>query len=402
MKKFLSRLRSIFFYCGLKKEEYDSIRHLIARRNGHTLRYTSVLAILFGLVFFIINLFLNSILFPYLLIFFGSLVIYALRKLLKRKLESFSLVLCYMQMILIFIYAIILSIQPRTQAIPATSIIVFLAVLPPAIDDRPIRMTAVVAFFSGVYLAFSYYFKTPEAFSFDVMNTITFFVVGVVVYIVICARNVREINQGVRIERFHKELISSLALVIEARDENTGDHIARSQDFVRAITEKMKDSGDYPSLGDDFYEDVVQAAPMHDIGKIRITDVILNKPGKLTPEEFDKMKLHTVYGAKLIDNTIKSEDEKDYFDITRNIALYHHERYDANGYPEKIGGENIPIEARIMSLADVYDALISERVYKKAMPKEQAIEVIRDGRGTQFDPVLTDLFLDYLENEGKD
>ena len=109
------------------------------------------------------------------------------------------------------------------------------------------------------------------------------------------------------------------------------------------------------------------------------------------------MKKHASYGGEIIKKTLKNLGDKDYYEVAYNIAKYHHERYDGTGYPAGLKGEEIPLEARIMALADVYEALISERVYKKAFPKEKAIEIIRDGRGTQFDPILTDLFLSVLD-----
>ena len=140
------------------------------------------------------------------------------------------------------------------------------------------------------------------------------------------------------------------------------------------------------------------AAAMHDIGKIKIPDRILNKPGRLTDEEYDIMKKHSIYGAEIIRKAMGDIEETDYITVAYNIARYHHERYDGKGYPDGLKGEDIPLEARVMALADVYDALISERVYKKAFSVEKAKEIILDGSGTQFDPCLVPLFLECVGN----
>ena len=155
----------------------------------------------------------------------------------------------------------------------------------------------------------------------------------------------------------------------------------------------MSKTREYPQLTTEYRENILRATPMHDIGKIKIPDHILNKPARLTPEEFDIIRKHSRFGADILDRTLQGLEEDDYFEIAHNIALYHHERYDGSGYPEGLSGEDIPLEARIMALADVYDALISRRVYKEAYPKEEAMEIIRSGSGSFFDPRLTELFL---------
>ncbi len=146
-------------------------------------------------------------------------------------------------------------------------------------------------------------------------------------------------------------------------------------------------------LTEEYIGDVFKSAPLHDIGKIKIPDSILNKPGKLTPEEFDIMKKHSEYGGEVIDELIESLTEASYLEIARDIALYHHERWDGSGYPKGLKGEEIPLSARIMAVADVFDALVSERVYKKAFSFEKAMEIIREESGTHFDPRIVKAFV---------
>lgn len=389
-------LERFFLYCTLTKSEYSLISPMVWLRNRRTLRITSVLSALMGLMFYVINKLTHSaVLFPYLFLFFGSAVIRLSLRLMKRteKREWISMLLCYTQMILVCVYAGLLSTQESNYAIPATSIIVFIALLPLSIDDRPIRMYCVMLLESAGYLLVSYNMKSQSAYSLDLLNTATFCIVGMVMYSVICVRNVREIHQGAKVEKIQQSIISSLAEVVEERDESTGGHIQRTSDYVSGLIALMREKNKYSGLTDDYCKNVTLAAPMHDIGKIKIPDAILNKPGKLTEEEYEIMKKHSEFGAEIIRKTMKDVEEEAYFNVACNMAKYHHERYDGKGYPDALKGEEIPLEARIMALADVYDALISERVYKKAFSKEKAREIILEGAGTQFDPDLVPLFL---------
>lgn len=394
-----NRLRRFLLSCGLDSQEYSAICPLIWRRNTEVLFITSALAALMGLGFLFLNHLLQSgIWLPYLFLLCGSAVILVLLLLLRgKRSERVGILLCYGQMVLVCAYASLLSTQTNNYAIPATSVIVFIALLPQSIDDRPVRMYGVMVLESVAYLTVSYWKKSPHAFALDAMNIATFLLVGMVLYAVICTRNVREIHQSVRVERIQQNIITALATVVEERDENTGGHIQRTEGYVEKLVERMKQSERYAHLTSDYYRNVVLAAPLHDIGKIKIPDQILNKPGRLTEEEFDIMKQHCVYGAAFIQRTMKDVEEEEYYDIAYNIAKYHHERYDGKGYPEGLAGEAIPLEARIMALADVYDALVSKRVYKKVFSKEKARSIIREGCGTQFDPHLTPLFLKCVE-----
>ena len=391
-------LKSFLLYCGLDREEYDLIRQLIWSRNTATLKITSLLAVGMGLCFLVINIIMNSgVLVPYLFLLCGSLIILMILFLMpKDKAESYGLLLCYGQMILVCAYAAILSTQKTNYAIPATSVVVFIALMPQSIDDRPLRMYAVMLLESAAYLTVSYIEKSEHAFSLDMMNILTFLIVGMILYAVICIRNVRELHQSVRVEKIQQNSISALATVVEERDENTGGHIQRTEDYVARLAALMKKQERYAGLTDEYYRNVILAAPLHDIGKIRIPDVILNKPGRLSDDEYAVMKTHAECGGEIIRKTMRDIEEEDYYNIACNLTRHHHERYDGKGYPDGLKGEEIPLEARMMALADVYDALISERVYKKAYSKEYAIHIIEEGSGTQFDPELAKLFLECI------
>jgi energy-coupling factor transport system substrate-specific component len=184
--------------------------------------------------------------------------------------------------------------------------------------------------------------------------------------------------------------------MVESRDQNTGDHVKNTAEYTRIIMDEMVKEGIYKDLlTPELISDIYHSAPLHDVGKISISDTILNKPGKLTDEEFEKMKSHSEEGAMIIDRVMNSMPQSDagYLKEARNLALYHHEKWDGTGYPTGLSGEEIPLSARIMAVADVFDALISERSYKKAFSFEKAIEIIKESSGTHFDPNIVKAFL---------
>ncbi|MDO4845198.1 MAG: HD domain-containing protein [Oscillospiraceae bacterium] len=396
-----ARAKGFLRHCGIGKEDFDAIRPLLWDRNVKAIRITALLSGGIGAVFLALNLLMRSGRWiPYVFLLLGSaLTLFLLAWMGKKERvrEIWRILVCYAHIILVCIYAGILSTQQSNYSVPATSTIVFIALLPLCIDDRPIRMFAVMLCETAGYLTVSYYLKAPGAFSLDLMNGLTFCVVGMVLYGIICARNVREIHQSARVERIQRSIISSLAAVVEERDESTGDHIQRTERHVERLLRRMKKRAKYADLTKEYCANVVLAAPMHDIGKIRIPDAILNKPGRLTPEEYEIMKTHSAFGGEIVKKTMANVEEQAYCDVAYNIARYHHERYDGTGYPDGLKGEQIPLEARIMALADVYDALVSERVYKAPYPKEKAKRIIQEGSGMQFDPALVPIFLECVE-----
>jgi response regulator RpfG family c-di-GMP phosphodiesterase len=198
------------------------------------------------------------------------------------------------------------------------------------------------------------------------------------------------------INKLQNGLILVLADMVESRDQCTGDHVRKTAAYTGIIMRELKKEGIYTDqLNDEFINDVVNSAPLHDIGKIQVSDTILNKPGKLTDEEFAKMKTHTTAGAEVIAhamNTVSGIDSA-YLKEAKNLAHYHHEKWDGSGYPSGLKGEEIPLSARIMAVADVFDALVSKRSYKDGFPFEKAMEIIREGSGKHFDPKIVDAFM---------
>ena len=195
------------------------------------------------------------------------------------------------------------------------------------------------------------------------------------------------------IRKMHTAFLITLADMVESRDQNTGDHVRKTASYVKIILDELKREGVYTEqLTEKYIGDVVSSAPLHDVGKINISDIILNKPGKLTDEEFEIMKTHTTAGGNIISSIIDKIPDSDYLLEAKNLAMYHHEKWNGKGYPAGLAGEDIPLSARVMAVADVFDALISDRCYKKGFPYDKAFSIIREERGRQFDPKIVDAF----------
>lgn len=209
-------------------------------------------------------------------------------------------------------------------------------------------------------------------------------------------RSIRRLSDST--EKMQDGLIVTMADMVENRDSDTGAHIQKTAAYVKIIVEGLKRKGYYAEkITPKFMSDVVRSAPLHDVGKINIPDAVLNKPGKLTDEEFEIMKTHTTAGKQIMEHAISTVEGDSYLKEARNMAAYHHERWDGRGYPERLHGEIIPLSARIMAVADVFDALTSPRVYKPAFPLEKALSIIEEGRGTQFDAKCVEVFMESLD-----
>ena len=194
------------------------------------------------------------------------------------------------------------------------------------------------------------------------------------------------LQRTMELQNTRLELIRCLGQAAEYKDNETGLHVIRMSHYARIIAQRL-------DRGNDWIQLVFQASPMHDVGKIGIPDSILSKPGKLTDEEWDIMRKHPEYGAEII-----GEHPSLLLSMAREIALTHHEKWDGTGYPYGLKGEDIPLSGRIVAIADVFDALTSERPYKRAWPVEDAVELIRDNAGKHFDPKLVSIFLEELES----
>jgi len=189
--------------------------------------------------------------------------------------------------------------------------------------------------------------------------------------------------------------ILAMASLAETRDSETGNHIRRTQHYVKALAEGLKSHARFSAfLTDHNIQMLFKSAPLHDIGKVGIPDRILLKPGRFSPDEFEIMKTHTTLGRDAIAHAEASLGTRvEFLTMAKDIALFHQEKWDGSGYPAGLQGDAIPVAARLMAVADVYDALISRRVYKEGMPHERAVEIIKEGRGKHFDPDMVDCFL---------
>ena len=214
------------------------------------------------------------------------------------------------------------------------------------------------------------------------------------------AQTVTIASRTERISKIQNAVIIGMANLIEERDNSTGKHVRNAQHYVEMICDSLMAKGLFPDiLTDDYRNNTVKAAPLHDVGKIRIPDAILQKPGRLTPEEFEVIKTHTTIGEAIINNILGDVEESEYLEIARQIALRHHEKWDGSGYPDGLKGEEIPLCARIMAIADVFDALYEDRCYKKGIrPLRKAVDIIEADKGTHFDPDIADVFIGLYED----
>ena len=208
---------------------------------------------------------------------------------------------------------------------------------------------------------------------------------------------VKESQQAVR--DIHNATISVIADVVESRDKITGGHIERTQAYLEILVNELIRSGTYTDeISNWDISLLLPSAQLHDVGKINISDLILNKPGKLTDKEFELIKSHCAEGERIVDRIIGKTKDDGFLLHAKKFAGYHHEKWDGTGYPRGLRGKEIPLEGRIMAIADVYDALISERPYKKPFTHEQAVEIIKNGNGTHFDPKIAEAFLSIAED----
>lgn len=206
-------------------------------------------------------------------------------------------------------------------------------------------------------------------------------------------------RHNARIAGIQESTIIGMANLIESRDGSTGEHVKNTAAYVGLLADAALKAGLYPeTVTPHFVELVKKAAPLHDVGKIVVPDQILNKPGRLTPEEFKVMQAHAAEGGDIVREVLAGVTEPEYTDIAADIASYHHEKWNGSGYPEGLAGEDIPVAARIMAIADVYDALVSKRVYKDPVSPEEALAIIERDAGSHFDPQLVPLFLNLMRD----
>lgn len=223
-----------------------------------------------------------------------------------------------------------------------------------------------------------------------------------VIFTMLCSRTVLLLrnlaNTTEALSNYHKEMVMGFATLVENKDGSTGGHIKRTTMYVKLLAEEVRRRGYYEGvLTDDYIETLGMAAPMHDIGKISVPDVILQKPGRLTDEEFETIKQHAASGGKIIQETFGHLENEQYTQMAYEVAMFHHEKWNGKGYPTGLKWKEIPLCARIMAIADVFDAVSAKRCYRDAMPLDKCFEIIQEGSGQDFDPLLVEVFLDIRE-----
>ena len=212
-------------------------------------------------------------------------------------------------------------------------------------------------------------------------------------------KKVTEVERSkLEVIKMQNHTIESLSNLVENRDEDTGEHVRRTRAYVELLAVQLMKNNHYSDiLNPRYIRFLKRAAPMHDIGKIVVPDAILKKPGRLTHDEFSQMKRHASEGGRIVHEILDGYEDPEYIQITADIAKHHHEKWNGTGYPDKLKGENIPLCARIMAIADVFDALVSPRIYKAPLTYEEAFRIIEEESGTHFDPVIAEEFLKIKE-----
>lgn len=276
----------------------------------------------------------------------------------------------------------------------------------------PFVLFTVMEIMGGFFFP-KYQINQVAAFAIKITNislSITVIIIMVLIFAYVVHRSETNLENEVRIQsdklqeqnekliKLQTNTIISLSNLVENRDADTGEHVRRTSAYVNLLANETRKRGYYGDiLTDEYITRVVRAAPMHDIGKIVVSDLILKKPGKLTSEEFDEMKKHTLEGGRIIKEVLGNQEDKEYIKIASEIATYHHEKWNGSGYPYQKSEVNIPLSARIMAIADVFDALVSPRCYKEPFPVDKAFQIIQDSTGSHFDPILAKVFLESKE-----
>ena len=227
-----------------------------------------------------------------------------------------------------------------------------------------------------------------------------------VIFTKLCTRTVALLGKMIHAvegqEKYHNEMVMGFATLVENKDGSTGGHIRRTSLYVKLLAEELSRRGLYEDvLTEEYVDNLCKAAPMHDIGKIAVPDNILQKPGKLTDEEYDRMKQHSVKGGEIVKATFGHLEDEAYTQMAYEVARFHHEKWNGKGYPEGLKEREIPLAARIMAIADVFDAVSEKRCYRDAMPLDKCFDIILEGSGKDFEPLLVEVFLDIRDEVEK-
>jgi HD-GYP domain-containing protein (c-di-GMP phosphodiesterase class II) len=321
--------------------------------------------------------------------------------------------------ILYIVYASALYVMPSANNVsPMVFVTVFLFTMMPDFQPKVFISTtlffliAIVSILFHIYVLGDEFFNSYSEYAITVANCVLFILIVIITKLLLYNSKVRNYVLNSKLQHYSHNLeemvnqktativelknaiMETIADLVEHRDDTTGGHVSRTSRYLKIVMELMLKEGLYRDQTESWdVNQLVLSAQLHDVGKIAIDDSILRKPAKLDADEFEKMKKHTTFGGEIIKEIQDKASESEFLNDAYVFAVYHHEKWDGSGYPFGLTGEKIPLPARLMAIIDVYDALISERPYKKAFSHEESINIIKEGKGTHFDPYLVDIFL---------
>lgn len=382
-------------------ENEKDANFVVARVMRITFIFFTVLFLLNVIGVFVVNKTVMTIAY-----IFGSLLLFLPTILLKICKEKYV----FIKIVNVCVAVILMSLLSATLNFHVIVFFVFPIVISSLYFSKRLNIFATVLTVIGVSCGelFSYFFETVRDKNWtDIYGLVVFGIVPRDILIIAMGSIFTMLSERTttllrklltaekNLKKNHKEMIIGFATLVENKDGSTGGHIKRTSIYVKLLANELRKRGYYTDiLTDEYLENLYQAAPMHDIGKIAVPDVILQKPGKLTDEEFDVIKQHTVNGGKIIKETFVRMNNHSYSRVAYEVAKYHHEKWNGNGYPKGLKEDKIPLCARIMSIADVFDAVSEKRCYRDALPLEQCFSIIEEGKGRDFEPILVDVFLD--------
>ena len=401
------------FYSGLSKEDFKRVSKPVAEVNRKSLMFFSIVSGVFWIAGLIIYLLQDNYIqcrYVYICAFVISMITLLLSTTLVKRYPRLLFPTLMLFNASLYAAGIGMAIcQPDIRTVLMIAIVI---IVPSGFIQRTIVNNILQVLSILVLAIVGHFYLVDEVYSFSLMNVTIFAIAGLVIghiinksryqryvyadsaeKLVVMQKNYNDDLQKeveIKTERIlalHNQLILGIAMMIEGRDNSTGGHIRRTSKAIEILIEEIRKDDDY-GLSDEFCNNLIKAAPMHDLGKITISDAILCKPGKFTPEEYEVMKTHAAQGAKILHNILAESEDVKFRELAENVAHYHHEHFDGTGYPCGLKGEEIPLEARIMAVVDVYDALVSKRTYKERYSFDKANEIIVSLMGSQFDPRL--------------
>ena len=401
------------FYSGLSKEDFKRVSKPVAEVNRKSLMFFSIVSGVFWIAGLIIYLLQDNYIqcrYVYICAFIISMITLLLSTTMVKRYPRLLFPTLMLFNASLYAAGIGMAIcQPDIRTVLMIAIVI---IVPSGFIQRTIVNNILQVLSILVLAIVGHFYLVDEVYSFSLMNVTIFAIAGLVIghiinksryqryvyadsaeKLVVMQKNYNDDLQKeveIKTERIlalHNQLILGIAMMIEGRDNSTGGHIRRTSKAIEILIEEIRKDDDF-GLSDEFCNNLIKAAPMHDLGKITISDAILCKPGKFTPEEYEVMKTHAAQGAKILHNILAESEDVKFRELAENVAHYHHEHFDGTGYPCGLKGEEIPLEARIMAVVDVYDALVSKRTYKERYSFDKANEIIVSLMGSQFDPRL--------------